>query len=494
MKDLKNTKFDYSLISLGIIENKDEIEYKNKRDICPNMIKKIVYHGSQIDPISKILTTEFKYAKRPFYGMGIYFSDIIDYIAFYTGGNTFENRRDNFGKVIPVNSTFSFIGCEIFYDKNKFRQIKDFSLYVKDLDHFPTYEELKKYYKDKMVVPNGIHFIRVKNDGNSLTETCFIKEKKKGEFLGNEYVITEKYQILPIYSLTVKRNEYFVLWRDPNFKGKNQFSDYLLQRKLFCMEKANMNIYFEISTEEALKFLLRRKYNKVILITSIGPDLSGKRFIEIARKILGFDVIVLFFSVNRDNLKWITNFPNCLYTDTGELYEEYISNFNQKGLTNLKKEVEKKYNITLKDFSNDFISYPYFVKEAKFSSLKFENCNPYLRHVKIYCKNRDSFLYIRKDNNNNQDCVWDITLIDDKITLCLNGYYLDVDEDHENIIGSQFMKIWKFEKIQDYYAFIYPYKEGKNILSMESNNCKVNKDYAGENEIFQLIDIMEIEQ
>ena len=40
IKDLKNTRFDYSLISLGIIENKDEFEYKNKRDICPNMIKK----------------------------------------------------------------------------------------------------------------------------------------------------------------------------------------------------------------------------------------------------------------------------------------------------------------------------------------------------------------------------------------------------------------------------------------------------------------------
>ena len=96
IKDLKNTKLDYSLISLGIIENRDEFEYKFKQDICPNMIKKILYHGSQIDPISKILTTEFKYAKRLFYGMGIYFSDIIDYITFYTGGNTFDNRRDNF--------------------------------------------------------------------------------------------------------------------------------------------------------------------------------------------------------------------------------------------------------------------------------------------------------------------------------------------------------------------------------------------------------------
>ena len=67
-----------------------------------------------------------------------------------------------------------------------------------------------------------------------------------------------------------------------------------------------MNIYFESSTEEALKFLLRRQYNKVILITSIGLDLSRKRFVEITRKIFGFNLIVLFFSVNEVHLKWFT--------------------------------------------------------------------------------------------------------------------------------------------------------------------------------------------
>ena len=240
IKDLKKTRFDYSLISLGILEQKDEL-YKKKKNTCPNMLKRILYHGSQIDPISKILTSEFKYAKKPFYGMGIYFTDIIDYIAFYCGGTNLDNRRDNFGKIIPIESTFSFIGSEVFYDKTKFKQIKDRSLFVSELDHFPSYEELQEKYSDKMVKPNGIHFIRVDNAGNSLTETCFFNEKRKGVFLGNEYCITEKYQILPIYSLTVKRNEFFILWRDPNFKGKNQYTDFLLNKKIFCMEKAKMN-------------------------------------------------------------------------------------------------------------------------------------------------------------------------------------------------------------------------------------------------------------
>ena len=66
-----------------------------------------------------------------------------------------------------------------------------------------------------------------------------------------------------------------------------------------------MNIYFENSIEDALKFLLKRKYNKVILISNIGKDLSGKKFVEIARKIFGFNLIVLFFSTNEEHLKWI---------------------------------------------------------------------------------------------------------------------------------------------------------------------------------------------
>ena len=489
IKDLKKTRFDYSLISLGILEQKDEL-YKKKKNTCPNMLKRILYHGSQIDPISKILTSEFKYAKKPFYGMGIYFTDIIDYIAFYCGGTNLDNRRDNFGKIIPIESTFSFIGSEVFYDKTKFKQIKDRSLFVSELDHFPSYEELQEKYSDKMVKPNGIHFIRVDNDGNSLTETCFFNEKRKGVFLGNEYCITEKYQILPIYSLTVKRNEFFILWRDPNLKGKNQYTDFLLNKKIFCMEKAKMNIYFESSTEEALKFILRRKHNKIIIITSIGLDLSGKKFIEIARKILGFDVMVLFFSSNCNHLKWIQQFQNCLYTNKSNIYEEYITNFNETGLKKLKKIVEKEYNIKLKDFSDDFLSYPYFLNDGKFSSLIDEPFSPYIRHVVIYCKNNNKYLNI-DNNTNNYKSAWDIVILGDEISLKMANSYLDLDKDNENITRCEYMKIWKFKIINHSYVFIYPNKLYNNILSIGNNKILVNQAKAGDNELFELIDIVE---
>ena len=53
-----------------------------------------------------------------------------------------------------------------------------------------------------------------------------------------------------------------------------------------------MNSYFESSTEKALEIINRKKYNKIILISSIGEELNDKKFVEVARKILEFDVLV----------------------------------------------------------------------------------------------------------------------------------------------------------------------------------------------------------
>ncbi len=64
-----------------------------------------------------------------------------------------------------------------------------------------------------------------------------------------------------------------------------------------------MNIYIENNTENELKFIYKRRFNKMIFITSIGEDYSGKKFIEIARKILGSNIIVLIYSWNKDHFK-----------------------------------------------------------------------------------------------------------------------------------------------------------------------------------------------
>ena len=261
---------------------------------------------------------------------------------------------------------------------------------------------------------------------------------------------------------------------------------------MFCLEKANMNIYFEDSMEDALKFLVKRKYNKVILISNIGLDLSGKKFVEIARKIFGFNLMVLFFSVNESHLKWVQKFPNCLYTNASSIYEEYILNFNEKGLKNLKNEVEKTYKIKLLDFSNDFLSYPNFKDEVEYSTLNFKNYCSYFRHVKICCENEGSFFYLSLCNNldNVEACAWYVTIIGDEITFFSNDKsYLDVCEDNENITLCKYMKIWKFKKQNEFYYFKYPKKKNNNILSIRDGKIKVNQNNVGNMELFKLIDV-----
>ena len=161
-KAIERSYFDYSLIALSLYEQTNRKQYLEGMECCPNMIVRNLFHGTQIDPISKIITTGFKYTKKAFYGMGIYFSDMLDYVSFYAGGKDFASRRDNFNTILPVNETFSCVSAEVYYDKGKKRDIYDFSLIVKPyFDDFPTYELIKTKYEDKMVQKNGIHFARV---------------------------------------------------------------------------------------------------------------------------------------------------------------------------------------------------------------------------------------------------------------------------------------------------------------------------------------------
>ena len=84
---------------------------------------------------------------------------------------------------------------------------------MKELKHFPTYEEIKTKYKDKMVPKNGIHFITVNSEHGWFLKDSItsLEERKRGKFIVNEYVITELEQICPLYAIKIKRNEFFLL-------------------------------------------------------------------------------------------------------------------------------------------------------------------------------------------------------------------------------------------------------------------------------------------
>ena len=495
-KMIENSYIDYSLVSVQIYQHKRRREFVENLQKCDNSEARYLLHGTQVEPISLILTDEFKYTRKAFYGMGIYFTDMIDYVSFYCGGDSYGTRRDLWNKVIPVGNAISCIASEVFYDKEKKKKIFELIGPV-ILDHFPTYEELKEKYEDKMVEENGINFIEVETiKGHALKSKEGVDSaKRKGCFIGNEYVITEMKQILPLYGLTLRRNEYLVIWRDPSFGKKNGWNNFLEERKMFIYKESKMNAFFVGTVEKGLEIIQRKRYNKIIIISNIGLDLSGKKFVEVARKILGFDVMVLFFSRNSNNFGWLQKFPNALYTSMNNFYEKYVTNYNTKGLNQLKKEVEKQYKIKL-NFTDDFMKFPKFVNNQTYENLFFNDINKNFRRVMIISKYDKKALYMRDgkvtfksyEGLETSSFIWYITIIDNEITLYSNEFYLDADKNEGIVKGFPYMKRWKCElKLKNYSIY---FEDNNNMMTIEGDKALLRKENKNQkNQLFAFIDI-----
>ena len=459
IKDLKNCYFDYSLVSINCVlsDNQEENEKRNSE----YKKKKILYHYSDI---SKIFHEKLniKQDENNFY-------DNFEFFAF----NSIKKEKKEKRKIIPINSTFSFIVSEIFFQEELISSV------------IGNYNQSSLNNENIILNKSSIHSVYFEDEN--------LKQKNKS--LGYYYTIKEKSQILPLYTVTLKRNEYFVLHRDQNLNGENEHSQFLRNIQNKNHDIFDINIYYESSTEEALDFLLKRKYNKVILITNVGPNLEGKRFVDIVRKIYGFDVLVLFFSHNKKHLEWIKDYNNSLFTDNIDYYREFITNFNEIELKNIKKKLEKDLSIQFK-FTFDFISFPNYKSKGTFSSLNFK-CE-YFRQG--YFKNGNNYLYMSKEGNVSlkpEKCKWAITLLNNEITLFSNGFYLDAIEDTEKIQGSKNMVIWGFEtNDRDNYNFFIKSKDNNNYsgdrtLSTENEEIKVTKILPGKNETFIFNDSLE---
>ena len=187
----KKSIFEFSIISLVIIEREDFENFENERKKCPNRQDKILYHGTNIEPISNILTGYFRKSIDKCYqhGKGVYFTDLLDYCWFYGG----EDNRVNGNKIPEINETFTLIACSTYYDKNGFRQ-------VYNEKYTPKKNEINFAYA-------GSHF-----------ETLIKVDKT--QFFGTEYVIWDLDQICPFISARLERKEYCVIWRDTNFSSK----------------------------------------------------------------------------------------------------------------------------------------------------------------------------------------------------------------------------------------------------------------------------------
>ena len=342
----KNSIFEFSIISLVIIERKDFGKFQNERINCPNRIEKILFHGTSIDPISSILNDEFKKSEIHIFGEGIYFTDSLDYCWYYGGDN--DNRK-NINKIPKIDEKFSLIASIVYYNSQGLK-------YVENGNYNPKKNEINKRIADV--------YTNTKNNYYNISD----------QLLFNEYVVNDLDQICPFIGARLKREEFCVIWRDINFspnsifnnKYDELFKNFLKERIKYIEKLSKFNIYTFDNSEDALKLINRKKFNKIILISNIGDDYGGRNFIINARKILGNDVIALFLSYNSNHLHWVKNFKNALFSNDPNFYERYLNCFSEKNeseikntLINLKELIEAYYNVNFY-FDDNFLKYPLF--------------------------------------------------------------------------------------------------------------------------------------
>ena len=342
------------------MEREDFDIFEKERQKCPNRVDKILFHGTQIEPISNILTGYFRKSKDKCYqhGKGVYFTDFLDYCWFYGGD---KDNRSNKNKIPEIDDTFTLIASSIYYNKKKFHKVTDYK-------YTPKKNEINFAYA-------GCQFQTLKEE-----------EIDRTKFIGTEYVIWELAQICPFLGAKLKRNEFCVIWRDNNFSSSpvynnrfdKIFKNFLKERMKYIQQMANYNIYTFDNSKDALKLIKRKKYNKIILMSNIGSDLGGKNFIINARKIIGNDVIALFLAYNNEHLKWVTKFKNALFSNSSAFYEEYLECFNESSIScikenilGLKEKLEKHYDMKF-NFDDKFLEFPLYKEGGKYSDLSFE--------------------------------------------------------------------------------------------------------------------------
>lgn len=382
IEELENSKrdsiFDYAVTSLPIILKKS-ILYERKRNSCKNCQEKILFHGSGVQSVVKILSYNFKVGSGKL-GIGSYFSDMLDYVYCYSSKSS---------KIPKVGSTFYILGAEVFFDKKKINRIDNDDYYYKndDKDFTPTEDDLVKKFPKKCAEKGGINYGISEGVHRKMLRDSNVSNFKD-KFVGREYLITYTEQINPICGLSLKRAEYCVIWRDPNYGTDTAFGNHVEKMKKFIDDEVNYNLYVVAKVEDALNLVRKKRFNKIILISNIGIRYGGRYFAEQARKILGFNAVVLFQSYDTSHLKedWLKNFPNALFSNKEEFLQEYVTNFNETGLKRLKKKIEDCYNCKFKEFEEPF-KYPYFLNDD--TQLNDINCQSFELYKHKFLPNPD---------------------------------------------------------------------------------------------------------
>ena len=348
----RKSVFEYSLVSLEIIDRSDIDNYKNASNNCPNKNERILYYGTSEQNISNILTNHFQFYPKNLFGKGVYLTNSLNLSHIYSN----ESLSNNL-KLPKINEEFSLVISSVFYNNETRKRVMD-----------------NKYSPKK----NEVNIAMVDGKLNP------IKDSNKSKFYSREYIIGDSCQIFPFMHIKIKRNEYCVIWRDNNLSPKPVYNDeydeefkaFLKDRLEYISQYAKFNIYPCETTEEALSLVRKKKFNKIILMSNVGTDLGGKAFVDEARKIIGNDVITLFLAYMEEHLEWITQYNNSLFSNIDQFHEQYLEcftddiNTTKQNILTLKNSIEDHYEVKFK-FDDKFLDFPNFKEDGEYDDLNF---------------------------------------------------------------------------------------------------------------------------
>ena len=361
-KALAFSIFEYQLIRIYTIDRDDYDIFKHNKNNCPNAEEKLLFHGTKVDYIVSILSTFIDIDRNTCskLGKGFYLSDLLEVSWRYRSSTNVDDY------IPKIGDSFSILVCNTFYSRNH-------------IDHC-----YKAINNDKLIPMNHLRIAKVKADTSEVISEEELKNYK--DYIQNEYLLSHKEQILPIYAISLRRVEYLIIWRDNNFDKNNpnnydefeKMFEFNLEMQNFAYRELNSKIYYVKTTEEGLKLIDRKKYNKIVIITNGGNN--GEEFIKESRKILGANSIAYVSCYIPDNhIDWVSKISNTLLSDDKEIFQDFLKNViteNKTEMRSLKIKIENKYGKQFNKFNEDTIfNFPKFMKEGKFSQLEFEPKN-----------------------------------------------------------------------------------------------------------------------
>ena len=189
-------------------------------------------------------------------------------------------------------------------------------------------------------------------------------------------------------NVTLERVEFLIIWRDNNFEisnpnGYTQFQemyDFNHRIKKYAAFSLKTKIYYFNESDEALNFIRRKKYNKIILIANGGND--GIGFINNARKIIRSNTIALITCfVAQNYLNEVQKLENILFNSKYFNCIKEFLNFTTSKNINALKILQKIVENNLKKLDNSFrfkpindnaFNFPEFKGEGNFSDISFD--------------------------------------------------------------------------------------------------------------------------